>query len=233
MLEASFLSWQLQRPAAVRLSNVWLGLELAPEPDQLSIEAIPNCPSYRTPPKVTLIRVDGESDRLQLLGCDGSVSADALDRVSVLLRIAGAARPELPLPNEPAASGQGEWLPGVKLAHPRLLWALQRIAQTFPFRAIYLMSGYRRETHGYHPRGRALDIFVHGVENLELFQFCRTLNDVGCGYYPHNKFVHIDVREYGSKHPSWVDVAEPGQASLYVDAWPGIDPLSISANVSH
>jgi hypothetical protein len=45
--------------------------------------------------------------------------------------------------------------------------------------------------------------------------------------------VHIDVREYGSKHPSWVDVAEPGQASLYVDAWPGIDPLSISANVSH
>jgi hypothetical protein len=227
------LEWNLTKPEPVRLSHAWLGMTLAPEPDALDIGPTRACPAYKKPLSVTLIRTDGEHDRFQLLECDGSVSSDALDRLSTLMRPPGVERPELPLPAEPRATGGGEWLDGIKLAHPRLLWVLQRIAQAFPYKAMLMMSGYRRESHGYHPRGRAVDISVHGVDTALLFEFCRTLNDVGCGYYPNNKFVHVDVREYGSKHPQWIDVAEPGQPSVYVDEWPGLGPIESSGGARH
>ncbi len=214
----------LVRPAPFMGSYAWLAQVSTPEPEALDISASRKCPAYKTPPRVTLIRMNGEYERLQLLECDGSVSADTLDRLSVLMRPNGVPRPELPLPDSPEALPHGEWVDGVKLAHPRLVWAIQRIAQAFPHRAIHIVSGYRRESHGYHPRGRAIDLFVHGVDTTQLFQFCRSLNDVGCGYYPNNKFVHVDVRAFGSKHPHWVDVAAPGQPSRYVDSWPGLDP---------
>lgn len=225
--------WSFSKPAPIRLSDPTLGLVLAPEPAALGIQPTRHCPAYKNPASVTLIRTDGEHDRFRLLECDGSVSADSLDRLSTLLRPVGVARPELPLPSEPNASDTSEWVDGVKLVHPRLFWVLQRVAQAFPWRAITIVSGYRRESHGYHPRGRAADISVHGIDNTVLFEFCRTLNDVGCGYYPNNKFVHVDVREFGSKHPSWVDIAEPGQPSHYVDQWPGIGPLSRAGGVTH
>lgn len=227
------LEWNLIKPEPVRLSNTWLGMTLAPEPDALDIAPTRACPAYKKSPSVTLIRTDGEHDRFPLLECDGSVSSDGLDRLSTLMRPPGVERPELPLPAEPRATSGGEWIDGIKLAHPRLLWVLQRIAQAFPYKAIIMISGYRRESHGYHPRGRAVDISVHGVDTASLFEFCRTLNDVGCGYYPNNKFVHVDVREYGSKHPQWIDVAEPGQPSVYVDEWPGLGPIVSSGGARH
>jgi hypothetical protein len=214
--------------------DAWLSTTSAPEPNLLHLGTPRGCLSYKAPPKITIIRTDGEHDRFALLDCDGSVSSDALDRLSVLMRPLGTPRPELPLPAEPTARQHGEWVDGIKLAHPRLLWALQRVAQAFPWRSIYLVSGYRRDSHGYHPKGQAADIFVHGVENADLFNFCRTLNDVGCGYYPNNKFVHLDVRKYGSKHPAWIDVAHPGQGSEYIDSWPGIrGPEPDTAEATH
>lgn len=231
--QSAFAAWTFTEPASIRLSDPALSVVLAPEPTAVAIVPTRNCPAYKNPAAVTLIRTDGEHDRLRLLECDGSVSADTLDRLSTLLRPRGVARPELPLPSEPNAARPGEWVDGVKLAHPRLIWVLQRVAQAFPWRAIYIVSGYRRDSHGYHPRGRAADIFVHGIDNAVLFGFCRTLNDVGCGYYPNNKFVHLDVREFGSKHPSWVDIAEPGKPSEYVDQWPGVDALNSAGGVRH
>jgi len=227
------IEWTLTKPESVRLSHAWLSVTVAPEPDTLDITPTRACPAYKKPRSVLLMRTDGEHDRLQLLECDGSVSSDTLDRVSTLMRPPGVARPSLPLPVEPEATERGEWIDGVKLAHPRLLWALERISQAFPQRALVVLSGYRRESHGYHPRGRAIDISVYGVDNVQLFEFCRTLNDVGCGYYPNNKFVHVDVREYGSKHPQWIDVAGPGQPSVYVEEWPGLDPISSSTGIRH
>lgn len=202
--------------------NPWLGVSLTPEPRDLSVAGTKYCPKYMKPRPVLVMRSQKEYMRVPLLECDGSVSSDALDHLSVLMRPAGVVAPDLPLPDEPESNGYGEWVDHVKLAHPRLLWVLQRISQAFPNRALIIASGYRRDKKGYHPRGRALDLFVYGVPNEALFRVCRTMNDVGCGYYPNNKFVHIDVRTYGSHHPMWVDVAEPGHPSRYVESWPGV-----------
>ena len=109
-----------------------------------------------------------------------------------------------------------EWSTGVRVVHPRLVWALQQIADAFPNRAILLFSGYRpladvNDASGHkslHASGRALDISVHRVENEELFKVCGKLRGVGCGYYPHNKFIHIDVRRGEAGDAVWVDSSE-------------------------
>ncbi|HEY5960457.1 MAG TPA: DUF882 domain-containing protein, partial [Polyangiaceae bacterium] len=135
-------------------------------------------------------------------------------------------RPELPLPDAPAASDEwpDEWVEGVRLLHPRLLWILQRLGEAFPKRTIHLMSGYRRDARDSSPhrQGRALDIAVRGLSNEQLFAYCMALRDVGCGYYPHHPFVHFDVRPFGSPSTYWVDASMPGERSKYVDGWPGV-----------
>jgi Peptidase M15 len=180
---------------------------------------------------VLFIRHGGESDRLLLVRCNGSVEPGAVDRLSILAR-----PPEVPdpgaLPDEPDPDAweKGEWLPRVKLVNPRLLWVLQKIADAFPHRAIYVYSGYRPHVEkaggqghqSKHAEGRAMDIQVHGVRNESLFQFCRKLEDVGCGFYPNSKFVHVDVRRPGTGYAFWIDISGPGEASHYVDSWPGV-----------
>lgn len=179
---------------------------------------------------VLFIRYGGENDRFSLVRCSGAVEPGAVDRLSIVAR-----PPEVPdpgvLPDEPdpdAWESAGEWLPHLKLVHPRLVWVLQKIADAFPHRAIYVYSGYRpnKEKGGghqsKHAEGRAMDIQVHGVRNESLFQFCRKLDDVGCGYYPNSKFVHVDVRRPGTGHAFWIDISGPGEPSHYVDSWPGV-----------
>jgi hypothetical protein len=109
---------------------------------------------------------------------------------------------------------------------------MQRLADAFPWRIIYVISGYRHDPsgalpkpgthHSMHSEARAMDVYVMGIPNATLFEVCHKLDDVGCGYYPHNKFVHVDVRRPGSGHPFWVDVSLPGEPSRYVDSWPGV-----------
>jgi Bacterial protein of unknown function (DUF882) len=208
-----------------RFSLSWGLGSLAPEPFALSVSANAPCPRWRAPRPVHLARYDGsERATLPLLDCEGGIAPDALDVVSVLSRAPGAVRPELPLPLEPAPDApNGEWLPSVKLLEPRLLWVLDQVAQAFPRRTLYIMSGYRQGGHGsLHGKGRALDLFVQGVENERLFALCRSLRDVGCGYYPRSKFVHIDVRPYGTDRVLWVDDSAPGAASRYLDGYPGV-----------
>jgi hypothetical protein len=179
---------------------------------------------------VLMMRHGKEQDRFVLLRCDGSVPSDALERLSILARPSNATRPsELPAEPSPGAPA-GEWVAGVRLLHPRLLWVLHRIALAHPWRSIYIYSGYRRSGESssqsghrsQHHIGRALDIGVQGVDNEALLELCRKLPDVSCGYYPNNKFVHIDVRRRGSGSGFWVDASGPGEPSRYVHAWPGI-----------
>lgn len=205
-------SWRLEAPPRVDATFV-------------SASTTPRCQPWQRPYSVTLARYGGEHDTFQLLECDGSVALDALDRLSVAARPAGTERPELPLPLEPMVESEvlGEWVPNVRLLDPRLLWVVARISEAFPARAIYVISGYRRDGHdSFHKKGRALDLFVMGVSNDAVMKLCRSLKDVGCGFYPHNKFIHVDVRPPGTGHAVWIDVSEPGQPSRYVDSWPGI-----------
>lgn len=197
----------------------------SPEPEFFGVRQQKQCPRWQMPRAVSVVRYDGaEYMRQPLLDCAGAITPDTLDKLSVLARPPATPKPDFPLPLEPdeEAAG-GEWLPRVKLLNPRLIWAVQQIAQAFPNRSVFIMSGYRRDAHGsYHQKGRALDLYVAGVDNADLFRFCHTLNDVGCGYYPNNKFVHVDVRPFGTHRVAWVDVSEPGSPSQYVSSFPGI-----------
>jgi hypothetical protein len=211
-------------PRGIELLPTWM-LEVAPRPgpELFNVSPVKVCPSWQRARKVTLLRWGAERDSFKLIECDGSVAPEALDRLSVIARPPGTPHPGLPLPPEPTTSAGGEWLPRVKMVHPRLVWLVNTIAGAFPGRPLYVVSGYRPEDHGgFHRRGRALDLFVFGVPNEELFRFCRTLHDVACGFYPNNKFVHVDVRAFGTGHPLWIDVAKPNERSRYVDAWPGV-----------
>ncbi len=210
-----------------------LGVE-PPEPEFLGIRQQMLCPRWQVPRPVSVVRYDGaEWTRMALVDCQGAIAPDALDRLSVLARPPATPKPEFPLPLEPdEGAPAGEWLPRVKLLNPRLIWAVQQIAQAFPNRSIFIMSGYRRDAHGSnHQKGRALDLYVTGVDNADLFRFCHTLNDVGCGFYPNSKFVHVDVRPYGTHRVAWVDISEPGAPAEYVTSWPGIlaGPEELSA----
>src|SRR6185503_4035100 len=95
-----------------------------------------------------------------------------------------------------------------------------RIALEYPWRAVYLYSGYRPGARVYdgaashrsrHAEGRALDLSVAGVAKEDIFAVCHELPDVACGYYPNTKFVHVDVRPRGSGGGTWVDASGPGE----------------------
>jgi hypothetical protein len=204
-------------------------LDVAPAPAPGIVLAAPRdrCAPWQRPYTVTVARYGGEAERFVLLDCDGSVAIDGMDHLSVLSRPPGTPRPELPLPLEPTTNDNGEWLPQVKLLHPRLAWVVASISSAFPGRVIYVISGYRRDAHdNFHKLGRALDLFVMGVENEDLYRFCRRLKDVACGYYPKSRFVHVDVRPPFTGHTFWVDASAPGQPARYVDGSAGIMPLS-------
>jgi uncharacterized protein YcbK (DUF882 family)/LysM repeat protein len=112
-----------------------------------------------------------------------------------------------------------------ELPHPRLALLLAAISDHFGGREITIVSG-RREAGGYtressrHTEGRATDIRVRGVSMRALWDYCRTLADTGCGYYPRSTFVHVDVRQQAAQ---WVDWSSPGRRARYGNlsrAWP-------------
>ncbi|MFO0619130.1 MAG: D-Ala-D-Ala carboxypeptidase family metallohydrolase [Polyangiaceae bacterium] len=187
---------------------------------------------------VMFLRFGAESDKFDLVRCDGSTALEALDRLSILARPPDVERPsgEL-LPDEAddaAWSERREWTAGVRVVHPRLVWVMQKIADAFPWKAIYVYSGYRpnAEVHdgsppgmghqSLHATGRALDISVFNVRKEDLFKACQELKDVGCGFYPNLPFVHVDVRPAGKGKAFWIDTSSAGEPAHYVDSWPGV-----------
>ncbi|MBM4356894.1 MAG: DUF882 domain-containing protein [Deltaproteobacteria bacterium] len=194
----------------------------------------PAIPDWKCRERATTIRRYGaEHASFMLIRCDGSLADGALEKLSLLARPPLVEAPES-LPDEPdPAAAPGEWVPGVRLVDPRLVWVLGRVGQIFPGKAIYVYSGYRPKKHvepgekgvrhgSLHASGRALDIAVEGVSNEELLAWCYRLVDTGCGYYPNSRFVHVDVRPRSSGNFVWIDASEPGHPSRYVAEWPGV-----------
>lgn len=188
-------------------------------------------PAWRCRERPTrILRIGREQAAFVLLRCDGSIAGDGLAQLSILARAAGTAQ-VTQLPDEPdPRAPSGEWIAGVRLLDPRILWLIAQISDRFRHRAITIYSGYRArasgeagQSHGsLHGAGRALDIAVQGVKNEELLALCFALADTGCGYYPHNKFVHIDVRARSGGSSVWVDTAFAGEPSRYQDGWPNV-----------
>jgi len=108
---------------------------------------------------------------------------------------------------------------------PRLVSRLAQVADHFarpgePVR-MNVISGIRPSTQGsQHAHGRAIDLRIEGVANEKLIEFCKSLNDTGCGYYPNSSFVHVDVRDPGTGHIYWIDASVPGETPRYLTSWP-------------
>jgi uncharacterized protein YcbK (DUF882 family) len=104
-------------------------------------------------------------------------------------------------------------------ADARLVALIGVVSRHFGGRTIEIVSGYRpysptqyTQPHSNHNDGKALDFRVRGVSNEALRDFCRTLRNTGCGYYPNSTFVHLDVRDSSAY---WVDLSRPGEAPRY------------------
>jgi uncharacterized protein YcbK (DUF882 family) len=101
---------------------------------------------------------------------------------------------------------------------PRLVELIGVVSNHFGSRRIEVISGFRPYSptqytpHSNHNVGRALDFRVVGVPNEVLRDFCRTLKNVGVGYYPNSTFVHLDVR---SSSAFWIDYSRPGEPPRY------------------
>ncbi len=83
---------------------------------------------------------------------------------------------------------------------PRLVRLLLLLSQRVKGRDVFIVSGFRlpgqrntRET-SYHTRGMAADIRVRGMSTTDLFALMASLDASGIGLYPHDGFVHADVR---------------------------------------
>lgn len=100
----------------------------------------------------------------------------------------------------------------------RLVALLGIVSNHFGGKKIEIVSGFRPFSpkqytpHSNHNHGRAMDFRVQGVPNTVLRDYCRTLHDVGVGYYPNSVFVHLDVR---SAPAFWIDYSKPGEAPRY------------------
>jgi uncharacterized protein YcbK (DUF882 family) len=101
----------------------------------------------------------------------------------------------------------------------RLVALMGVVSRHFGGRTIEIVSGFRpyspaqyTQPHSNHNDGKAVDFRIRGVANEALRDFCRTLRNTGCGYYPNSTFVHLDVRDSSAY---WVDWSRPGEAPRY------------------
>jgi hypothetical protein len=165
-----------------------------------------------------------EMERFELATCDGHLAPLAVERLSVLVRPGNTMRPATPM-DELAKKKGFDLAPGIRRIDSRLVERLDAIASHFAKKGhdpkISIVSGYRPQSVGsQHQIGRAMDFHLDGVKNEDVVAFCKTLDDTGCGYYPNSSFVHVDVREPGTGHVSWIDASGPGETPRYVQAWP-------------
>jgi Bacterial protein of unknown function (DUF882) len=170
------------------------------------------------------VAAGAETATFSLVDCNGSAIPAGVDQLSVLARPGSAPKPKERIGALARAPGP-TLAPGIRRIDPRLVERLELVVDHFHKDGrgarVEVVSGYRPKSAGsFHSTGRALDFKLEGVKNEEIVSFCKTLPDTGCGYYPNSLFVHIDVRERGAGHVSWIDASHPGEAPRYVTSWP-------------
>jgi uncharacterized protein YcbK (DUF882 family) len=138
----------------------------------------------------------GEQFRIRVRDTHGHVPASALKAFERLMRQGNATHP----------------------VDPRLVTLVGMVSNHFGGATIEVVSGYRaykptqytpQSNHNY---GKAIDFRLHGVNNEALRDFCRSLRSAGCGYYPNDSFIHLDVRDAKAY---WVDVSHRGEPPKY------------------
>lgn len=116
---------------------------------------------------------------------------------------------------------------------PRLIALVGIVSDHFGGRRLEVISGYRpyspkqHTAHSNHNIGHAMDFRVIGVPNEVVRDYCRTLRNVGVGYYPNSVFVHLDARRDSA---FWVDFSRPGEPPRYGEG--GVDPDEGASDVS-
>ncbi len=197
----------------------------------------PRAPCFKD--AVEVVR-GAEIDRFSLQRCEGGLAPFAVERLSVLLRPGNVARPLVAFDTlakgkpespgkaktqKPADKAEDLLGPAIKRVDPGLVERLELLTGHFAKPGhrprVSLVSGVRPNSTGsLHSHGRAMDIRIEGVSNEELVAFCKSIPDTGCGYYPNSSFVHVDVRDPGAGHVSWIDASGPGETPRYVAEWP-------------
>jgi hypothetical protein len=171
------------------------------------------------------IAAGAETATFPLVDCAGSALPAGVDELSILARPGTAPKPKDHASVTSRTKPGTDVAPGIRRIDPRLVERLEAVVDHFrkdgQAPRVELVSGYRpKSTGSYHSTGRALDFKLEGVKNEDLVAFCKTLTDTGCGYYPNSSFVHVDARERGAGHVSWIDISRPGEAPHYVTSWP-------------
>ncbi len=164
-----------------------------------------------------------EMESFPLMQCDGTVASHAQEKLSVVLRPFSVSRPHAD--SAKVMHKANEISTGIMKVDPGLALRLDKVLEHWKTDGhapkVAIVSGSRPSSTGsLHALGRAMDFRLEGVDNLKLAEFCKTLPDTGCGYYPNSSFVHMDVREAGSGHTAWIDASGPGEAPRYVSQWP-------------
>jgi uncharacterized protein YcbK (DUF882 family) len=159
-----------------------------------------------------------ESATMSLERCDGQAIQASVDKLSVLARPVGTAKPK-----EIASKG-AEVGPGIRRLDDRIAERLEAVADHFrkdgEATRIVIVAPKSRSAGSYHASGRAIDFRIEGADSDAVAAFCKTVQDTGCGFYPNEGFVHLDVRDAGTGHVSWIDISKAGEAPKYVSAWP-------------
>lgn len=109
-----------------------------------------------------------------------------------------------------------DWRTGKSKRMPeRLLWNLYLVGQRFDA-PIEIISAYRHNERksSRHKQGKAIDFRVVGVDNREVWNYCKRFDNVGLGLYPNSNFVHMDVRD---RSYYWIDDSGPGEEANYKD----------------
>lgn len=186
-------------------STLRVGMRLLLPGFESAASAAPHDYGAPEEPGVVALRRRDETRRTTLLDEERRVTAEGVTALAELMRRHDEDAAELP--------------------HPRLVALLAAISDHFGGAEITIISG-RREAGGYtressrHTRGQATDIRVRGVAMRSVWDYCRTLPNTGCGFYPRSSFVHVDVRGSAAQ---WVDWSTPGRAARYGNlerAWP-------------
>jgi len=172
-------------------------------------------PGYEPPARqATEARDWGAPDEPGVLSLRSARGSDEV--LSVRLRDAGGRVPQAGLDRLGVLMRRHEE-DARRTPSPRLAMLLSVISDHFGGRTVTIVSGFREARRftsqaSQHVSGQATDIQVEGVSKRTLFDFCRSLGNTGCGYYPRSSFVHVDARDAPMQ---WVDWSRPGRRPRY------------------